>query len=345
MKINKRTLTFEIIITVIMLVALITVFLPYFSLKVNDLNETFHTYIIEDVFEKVDSLLGEGKIDASFEATEDGKESVYIINPKSGLQTLKSTIDMKDSGVEQIVKMKRFIITMLIIAWTFAVISIVLIWVLRKKLRYILSGIATLISSLSMLSIVIFLPNLAKDALIAAIKKALFDDGGILQVMLSGLAENLVFEHVGNFVKALLMNTLEYGYWMFFIVSMLGFVAALIGFILELVFQDNVQAKKTVAKLLGLSGEYDGAEIEIGNGIVIGRDPSICQLVINKDKISRQHCRIKYNSETGKYLVTDYSSNGTYVAGGGRLDENVTVELEKGTIIQLGKKGDTFRLS
>ena len=95
--------------------------------------------------------------------------------------------------------------------------------------------------------------------------------------------------------------------------------------------------------IYGIKGEYAGAEAAVGNGIVIGRDPAACQLVLNKDKVSRRHCKIAYNPANNTYVVTDYSSNGTYISGKA-MQKNQPTEIPAGTMIQLGKDGDIFRL-
>ena len=102
-------------------------------------------------------------------------------------------------------------------------------------------------------------------------------------------------------------------------------------------------AQAVSAMIYGIKGEYAGAEAAVGNGIVIGRDPAACQLVLNKDKVSRRHCKIAYNPANNTYVVTDYSSNGTYIAGKA-MQKNQPTEIPAGTMIQLGKDGDIFRL-
>lgn len=63
------------------------------------------------------------------------------------------------------------------------------------------------------------------------------------------------------------------------------------------------------------SGEYAGARIPVdGNGIVIGRDPAACNLVISSKDVSRTHARITWNPADRKFMVEDLqSTNGVYV--------------------------------
>ena len=246
-----------------------------------------------------------------------------------------------DKNLKKIALMKRVSVTALIASWTFAAITILLIWLLKKKKKYILSMISSFLSAFSLISIMFILPGVFRDALIEAIKNKLVNDGGIWQSLLVDFVEATLLDRAGDFVRSLLQNTLMIGFWLLLGVTVAAFLTSLTGLILECKMGD---AAAIAAKIMGLSGEYEGACLEIGQGILIGRSPSACQLVINSDKISRKHCKVEYNTATGKYIVTDFSSNGTYLLGGKRLDENVPVELERGAIIQLGKKGDTFRL-
>lgn len=86
------------------------------------------------------------------------------------------------------------------------------------------------------------------------------------------------------------------------------FIASLVGLILESV-RGKVElpsagdvAQAVSAMIYGIKGEYAGAEAAVGNGIVIGRDPAACQLVLNKDKVSRRHCKIAYNPANNTYV-------------------------------------------
>lgn len=108
----------------------------------------------------------------------------------------------------------------------------------------------------------------------------------------------------------------------------------------------NVKVGKKDGKLIGVKGAYMGAEIPVKSGekVVIGRDPSVCSIVIKDEKASRKHCEITYNADNGMYMVTDYSSNGTFQNGGQRLPERTAVPVSAGSTIQIGKDGEIFRL-
>lgn len=98
-----------------------------------------------------------------------------------------------------------------------------------------------------------------------------------------------------------------------------------------------------------LSGEFQGYSfpVKYGKELIIGKDPAVCNVVIDlKYKtISRKHVGIKYDPQQQIYHVTDYSSNGTYVNNGARLEPNQITYLKKGTVINLGNSEYSFRLN
>jgi ABC-type multidrug transport system ATPase subunit len=67
-------------------------------------------------------------------------------------------------------------------------------------------------------------------------------------------------------------------------------------------------------RLVATSGLLSGRTFSVGpKGLVIGRDPGSCQVVVADDEISRLHAWIGYNDE-GEIVVRDRNSaNGTYV--------------------------------
>jgi len=99
-------------------------------------------------------------------------------------------------------------------------------------------------------------------------------------------------------------------------------------------YQQNTQGPV----LVGKSGEFAGSRIPVGSGIVIGRDPSSCNLVLSTQGVSRTHVRVTWNG--GLFVVTDLrSTNGVYVSGS-RI--NAPVPLAAGTSFRLGKDGPEF---
>ena len=101
------------------------------------------------------------------------------------------------------------------------------------------------------------------------------------------------------------------------------------------------------ASLQGVAGMYSGSSypLEANRPVVLGRDHAYAQIVFSQgaQKISRRHCEIMFNSQTQKYCVTDFSSNGTY-ANGSRLPANTPVLLERGTLLALGDTNNVMKL-
>ncbi len=97
------------------------------------------------------------------------------------------------------------------------------------------------------------------------------------------------------------------------------------------------------------SGQYKDAvfQIESDFEIIIGRDSYFASIIINEgsNSISRKHCGIRYDKTNNDYIVTDYSSNGTYIADTGeKLPRNTPRHLSSGTSIYLGDKNNRFKL-
>lgn len=108
----------------------------------------------------------------------------------------------------------------------------------------------------------------------------------------------------------------------------------------------SVKPGKKDGTITGIRGAYQGAVIPVKSGetVTIGRDPSVSSIVVKDERASRKHCEVSYNVENNMYSVTDFSSNGTWSGGRGRLDYGTAVWLEAGSEISIGENGETFRL-
>lgn len=93
------------------------------------------------------------------------------------------------------------------------------------------------------------------------------------------------------------------------------------------------------------AGIYAGADIPVGTTeLFIGRDESKANIVIKNPKISRCHCGIRYIPGNGNYMVTDYSTNGTFYKNGERFKAQTPTECRPGTIIVIAQSGNEFLL-
>lgn len=97
-----------------------------------------------------------------------------------------------------------------------------------------------------------------------------------------------------------------------------------------------------------VSGMYAGYDFPIENNeeITIGTDSSSASIVIDADSpyVSGTHCVIRYDAATNSYLVTDYSTNGTYTSNDTRLTKGMPKVLPCRETIYLGDKQNSFRL-
>ena len=50
----------------------------------------------------------------------------------------------------------------------------------------------------------------------------------------------------------------------------------------------------TITTITATKGQYEGSIIEFDGNIVIGRDPSCSELIIDSANVSRKHCVIHY---------------------------------------------------
>lgn len=104
--------------------------------------------------------------------------------------------------------------------------------------------------------------------------------------------------------------------------------------------------QKNYGSLICTQGIYLGSHIRIypEKEILIGRDGTQADLVINLPLVSRNHCSILYRHTEMLYEVTDYSSNGTFIDNGRRLLPHETYILPAGCTLCFGDKGTVFQL-
>ena len=106
------------------------------------------------------------------------------------------------------------------------------------------------------------------------------------------------------------------------------------------------QQKSQPVQLLGVCGAFQGQSYPISQGekVCIGRVEGMCQVVIVFDKITRQHCTVEYSGVAGMYVVTDHSTNGTYVDDRRRLPEKEAKFVPRGTVLSLGTSENRVKL-
>lgn len=99
--------------------------------------------------------------------------------------------------------------------------------------------------------------------------------------------------------------------------------------------------------MVGLSGVYAGAEIPMADGefIRLGRKNTNHLIFEDQIKVSREHCKIKWDMAEKKYIIYDYSNTGSFANGSHDcLPQNLNMPLEPGTVLAIGDDTNTFRL-
>lgn len=106
----------------------------------------------------------------------------------------------------------------------------------------------------------------------------------------------------------------------------------------ELLTMNTIALSGVSPYLRCLKGSYVGYDIPIlSTGILIGRDPVACHLVFDKDAdVSRYHCRVCYNKQSGFFIITDLNStNGVFSEDGQRLAPGSKLALIEGQCFML----------
>lgn len=105
--------------------------------------------------------------------------------------------------------------------------------------------------------------------------------------------------------------------------------------------------QKKKATMTGVSGAYTNAQIPVPSQgeMFVGTDANVCSLVIDTAvrEVSRKHIGISFNPARGVYVVTDYSSNGTW-ANERRLPSGKPMDLQPGTLLKLANDKTMFLL-
>ena len=96
--------------------------------------------------------------------------------------------------------------------------------------------------------------------------------------------------------------------------------------------------------IVGIAGSYRDARFDLVDGaeLIFGRSPQEANIVFDQlaTDVSRKHCSVRFDGRANQYVVTDYSSNGTY------LEHGQPKQLSRGTVIYIGSsRQNGFRLN
>lgn len=98
--------------------------------------------------------------------------------------------------------------------------------------------------------------------------------------------------------------------------------------------------------LVGLSGEFAGAELELDErDVALGTDPRQCQLVFPADHelVCKRHCTLRWDAPAQQLLLEDcWSANGTFVGAGRALEAGQPWQLAAGECFYLGQPSVMF---
>lgn len=99
--------------------------------------------------------------------------------------------------------------------------------------------------------------------------------------------------------------------------------------------------------MVGIAGVFAGAEIPFRpqETLKLGRDLSNDLIFTDADRVSRNHCEITWLPEIGRFRILDRSSNGCFINGREEcIPQNIPLELEPGTVLDIGDQTNRFRL-
>ena len=99
--------------------------------------------------------------------------------------------------------------------------------------------------------------------------------------------------------------------------------------------------------LVGFVGTYAGRTFPISCGLMLGTDPTVCQVVLpaGGSGVSRNHCKITFDSSSHMFIIHDLgSTNGTFLENGQRVPQGVPYAIHPGTKIFLANPSILFEL-
>ena len=262
-----------------------------------------------------------GEIFGRIPELEDGRVSF------SACTLIRGVVLLRDGGTlgnPQVGVFLVHIFTVLLLPYVLGIVNGVLAF-LRKRGSYLVSAVLSVLTAIFILAdTLIFLPG-SLTGLLPAFYSVLFGSEG------AGLFRELI------------LGGLREGYWINLLSLLLSFGAALAGCIgkcpekRESVKKERRKAGASPG-ILCLNGSLEGGRIPVKDGeeILVGRDARISHLILEGERVSRRHCRIRYDGEQDAYFVTDYSMNGTFLPDGNRLPTNQEIRLSRGSRISIG---------
>lgn len=172
--------------------------------------------------------------------------------------------------------------------------------------------------------------------------------GIFLKVANEGTANELAGELSGIMPDVYGVGTM----WWVQLVMAVGILSGAVVLLVTSKSSGSAPPKSQDVALIGIKGQYAGCTFKIkgDDRFILGRDASVCNVVFSESesKISRRHCEIHYDFNSEKYVVTDYSSNGTYVTNGkqkNRLHQGKPMQVAARLYLEIGNDKNVFKLN
>ena len=121
---------------------------------------------------------------------------------------------------------------------------------------------------------------------------------------------------------------------------------------LEINTKETMQVTRSLALssevaggLICIKGKHLGHMIPLPGDktVVFGRDPAVCQIVLDDGQVSRKHCQITYIASLMQYRIIDLSKNGTFLGDGTRLVQGKEYYVKPATEIYMGNGDNLYK--
>lgn len=217
----------------------------------------------------------------------------------------------------------------LVFSMLLAVVAAILSLILKKRIKYLAAfgaaGLGTLV--LALMELVIVPWQIA----------------GYLNG--TGLLKLLSKEVRSAEVRRIMTEAMGAGFWTGLGLMLLLTLLCIAGYLL---FRDeenrNTEIKAPVIR--GMAGIYKDGTIPLDAGaeIIMGSDSARCNLVLSGKGISGKHCSVLFDEETDRYVITDFSRQGTYINENIPLEKGKPVSVKRGSTLTPGSEENQFLL-
>lgn len=187
---------------------------------------------------------------------------------------------------------------------------------------------------------------------------------GIVWMFLRGFPENII----SNLITISVEKIIGYGLYANLGVHVLTLILALIPVFHKNIFDDRqsknrrkqADERKTrkeyraeqrkgypvAGEIIGETGECASAKFSFAHTpeIIIGRDPELCNIRLDNPEVGQVHCVVRFNRQTGKFFIMDYSQSGVYLNGKIRLPKETWSNVGSRAVFRIGNTDNIFRL-